>query len=493
MKPALLILTPVCLLQAYWTRLDFTLLLDNFVSDDTFLYLQIVRNIVDHGMVSFDGIHTTTGFQPLWVILLVPLAAVVEDRVEFVRGVLLLSVFLNLAAGLVLVRLAAMLGGRSSGLIAACLWACYMLAARPAMIGMESPLLALMFSGFLMSLLLRNRATAPAVVGLFAARTDALLFAPLASVFQPRHALLRTAALSLLLVSPYLAFNLVASGQLMPISGSVKMWWAGQDVLTVQDIAFRVVIVGREIAHQVFPLRGLGVWTVLFAVGLAIPVAIEATRLTDTVRRFFIALFALSALHVLACVVLLGRLGTDSTYFVPEYVVACLFLGVVLGKAKPRLVAASVAALLLFQMVQSHRYFAEPHPGLHRARYELALEIGRTLPPDAVIGSWNSGELGFFAPQTVVNLDGLVNDASYFNFLRDGGDVRDYLEEQGVEYIADYTGRDSSMPLDYDWDPGETFRGLWPLADLDVVLRGDEGEGGWGELMVFRVKERIEP
>ena len=68
--------------------------------------------------------------------------------------------------------------------------------------------------------------------------------------------------------------------------------------------------------------------------------------------------------------------------------------------------------------------------------------------------------MGFFTPQTVVNLDGLVNDASYFNFLRDGGDVRDYLEEQGVEYIADYTGRDSSMPLDYDWDPGETFRGL---------------------------------
>ena len=58
---------------------------------------------------------------------------------------------------------------------------------------------------------------------LFLARTDALLFAPLASAFQGRHALLRTAALSLLLVSPYLAFNLVTSGQLMPISGSVKM------------------------------------------------------------------------------------------------------------------------------------------------------------------------------------------------------------------------------------------------------------------------------
>ena len=490
MKPALLILTPVCLLQVYWTRLDFTLLLDNLVADDTFLYLQIVRNIADHGLVSFDGIHTTTGLQPLWAILLVPLAIAIEDRVEFVRWVLALSVFLNLAAGLVLVRLAGSLGGRSSELITACLWAGYMLAARPSMIGMESPLLALTFSGFLMSLF-RNRATPATVSGLFLTRTDALLFAPLASVFQGRPALVRTAALSLLLVSPYLAFNLVASGQLMPISGSVKMWWAGQDVHTISEIASRVVDVAREIVRQVVPLRGLGVWAILFAVALAIPVAIEAPHLSETARRFFIALFACAALHVLACVVLLGRLGTVRWYFVPEYVVACLFIGVALGRAKPRLVAGGVAVLLLFQMVQSHWRITEPRPGLHRARYELAVEIGRTLPPDAVIGAWNSGELGYFTPQTVVNLDGLANDASYFNFLRDGGDVRDYLEEEGVEYIADYNGRDSSMPLDYEWDPSETFRGLWPLAELDVVLRGDGRRRG--ELMVFRVKEPNEP
>ena len=76
--------------------------------------------------------------------------------------------------------------------------------------------------------------------------------------------------------------------------------------------------------------------------------AIEATRLSRTARRFFIVLFACAALHVLACVVLLGRLGTVRWYFVPEYVVACLFLGVVLGRAKPQLVAAVVSGLLVF-------------------------------------------------------------------------------------------------------------------------------------------------
>ena len=352
------------------------------------------------------------------------------------------------------------------------------------MSGMESPLMALAFSGFLVSLF-RNRGAPAAVAGLFLVRTDALLFAPLASAFQGRQALLRTAALSLLLVSPYLAFNLVTSGQLMPISGSVKMWWAGQDAYTFQDIASRLVTAAERIARRVLPLSGLGVWTVLFAVVLAIPVAIEATRLGETARRFFLALFACAALHVLACVVLLGRVGTVRWYFVPEYVAVCLFIGAVLGRAKPRLVAGGVAVLLLFQMVQAHWRITEPRRSLHRARYELALQIGRTLPSDAVIGAWNSGELGYFTPQTVVNLDGLANDARYFNFLRDGGDVRDYLEAEGVEYIADYNGRDSSMPLDYDWDPDETFRGLWPVGELDVVLRR-------GELLVFKLKDSVE-
>lgn len=266
------------------------------------------------------------------------------------------------------------------------------------------------------------------------------------------------------------------------------MWWAAQDAISVQDVASRIVDVAREIARQVFPLRGFGAWSALAAVALAIPVATEATRLRTPARRFFLALFAGAAVHVLACVLLLGRLGSVRWYFVPEYVVACLFLGAALGRARPRLVAGAVAILLCLQMLQSHQRITEPRPGLHRARYELAQEIGSALPPDALLGAWNAGEIGYFTPQTVVNLDGLANDAHYFNFLRDGGDVRDYLEEQGIEYIVDYNRRDSSMPLDDTWDSDNSFRGLWPLAELDIVLQRNGLRRG--ELMVFRVNAR---
>ncbi len=483
MRPALFVLVPVCLLQVYWTRLDFALLVDNLLIDDTFLYLQIVRNIADHGHVSFDGIHITTGFQPLWVLVLVPLALVVEDRIEFVRCVLLLSVFLNLAAGLLLVRVAAALGDRGAGLVTAWLWAGYMLSVRPSTIGMESPVLALAFTGFLMSVL-RGRAIGAAVAAVFLARTDALLFAPVAAAFQRMHVLLRSAVLSLLLVSPYLAFNLAVSGRLMPVSGSVKLWYAGQDANTIADHADRIREVVEHIA-QILPLGPDGSLVLLAAAGALVAVlhAIGACHLSGTARRVFLVLLVHSILHVLAFTVLLGRFGERHWYFIPEYVSACLFFGVALGTARWRLVAPVVAVLLFLQMVQAHGRVAVPSPDFYRSHYEFTLEIGRTLPPDAVIGSWNAGRLNYFTPQRVVNLDGLVNDAYYLDFLRAGGDVRDYLREEGIGYIADYNARDNSMPLRYEWDRDESFRGLWPWSELDVVLRGPF------ELVVFRLDD----
>jgi hypothetical protein len=37
-----------------------------YLAADSFYYLQVARNVVHHGSVSFDGRHATNGFQPLW-------------------------------------------------------------------------------------------------------------------------------------------------------------------------------------------------------------------------------------------------------------------------------------------------------------------------------------------------------------------------------------------------------------------------------------------
>ena len=49
---------------------------------------------------------------------------------------------------------------------------------------------------------------------------------------------------------------------------------------------------------------------------------------------------------------------------------------------------------------------------------QLAVKVmDRVLPEGSVIGSWDSGVIGYFLPFPVVNLDGLANSWDYFHFL----------------------------------------------------------------------------
>jgi hypothetical protein len=216
----------------------------------------------------------------------------------------------------------------------------------------------------------------------------------------------------------------------------------------------------------------------LFA-GLALVLA-AVVALRGPARRLLATLLVAGTLHVLAFATLMGRFSESDWYYVPEYAAAVLLLAVLLGGAAGNrrraagLVAVSVLALLVVQAGLAHRQMTTPNPnGLYRTRWELARKIDATLPEDAVLASWNAGQLGYFSDRPVVNLDGLVNDAAYFERIRNDEDVREYLRREGVGYVADYNRRDASVSRHESWNARETFRGLWPLADLDVVLRHD--------------------
>jgi hypothetical protein len=60
--------------------------------------------------------------------------------------------------------------------------------------------------------------------------------------------------------------------------------------------------------------------------------------------------------------------------------------------------------------------------------------LARTLPHDAVLGARDAGRLGWFAPQPVVNLDGLINDERMVRALREGREA-DYLLRSPIRYV----------------------------------------------------------
>jgi hypothetical protein len=56
----------------------------NFYDDDAFYYFQIARNIATHHGSTFDGIHLTNGYHPLWMLTLVVLSLVSSGKTFFV-------------------------------------------------------------------------------------------------------------------------------------------------------------------------------------------------------------------------------------------------------------------------------------------------------------------------------------------------------------------------------------------------------------------------
>jgi hypothetical protein len=66
-------------LAVAWQDLG-TLARNGFLYDDGFYAFKIAENIAHGKGATFDGIHPTTGFQPLYVLLLVPVFALSGDN-----------------------------------------------------------------------------------------------------------------------------------------------------------------------------------------------------------------------------------------------------------------------------------------------------------------------------------------------------------------------------------------------------------------------------
>jgi hypothetical protein len=116
-----------------------------------------------------------------------------------------------------------------------------------------------------------------------------------------------------------------------------------------------------------------------------------------------------------------------------------------LGRATPSLTVvrwAPLGATLLmlaaavYLFARSIGFVSE----LYASRYEAAQWIAANSPPDTVFAAWNTGQLGYFSNRTFINLDGVINSVDYYErVLRGSVPLADYLAENDVAYLVDYS------------------------------------------------------
>jgi len=111
-----------------------------------------------------------------------------------------------------------------------------------------------------------------------------------------------------------------------------------------------------------------------------------------------------------------------------------------------RAVAFVVSALVLLvagSAVQTARFYWDGsvqsrdwHRSFNDEMYDAAKWLESNVPEDAVVGSWNSGILGFYARQPVVNLDGILNDYEILPYL-ERREIAKYIEREDIRYLSE--------------------------------------------------------
>jgi hypothetical protein len=120
--------------------LDFvTLARNGFLYDDSFYVFQIARNIA-HGLgPTFDGVHLTNGFQPLYTLMLVPVFALTGDNPTLpIHIALWLSALFTIATAFLLYRLISRHASDIAALVATAAWAFSPIVTRQAANGLET-------------------------------------------------------------------------------------------------------------------------------------------------------------------------------------------------------------------------------------------------------------------------------------------------------------------------------------------------------------------
>lgn len=431
-----------------------------FSSDDSFYYFLTARNVVLGNGVTFDGINPTNGFHPLWMLAMIPIYALTGgDHDLSLRLVYVLLLLLFSGSIALTFKLLNASAGRVPALLTLLLFV------NPIVFnlffnGLESALLI-----FLLLLVLnvarhtdlvsprmgsRNQALAGLLLGLvFLSRLDCafhLIGLGLVAwvvyrlpLWNPRAlpSLVRSYGLMLLVfalvVAPYFAWNLTATGHLAPISGALKSSFPHPEP------QLRALIAVRWAPYTLL---------VLISIALA---TIQSWKPTSALRRLVATRGAGQSWGVLFAGLWLGCLlhygytfffttwGVQQWHFASYIPVALLCAGWLFARASAarRWVAPTLALVIVLVNCPTLAFSVVQKAKQHGNWHDAAIWARDHTPPDSVFGMTDAGYFAYFSRRNTVNLDGLINGYEYQAALANGT-LDPYFARCGITYVSDY-------------------------------------------------------
>jgi hypothetical protein len=442
--------------------------------DDAFYYLRIAQHIAAGDGSTFDGINRTNGYHPLWMLLLVGLARIVPDSLDYIRAAQALALSLHAAGSLILWALLRRNVSERWSLVASSVWLLAPWGIVQAAQAMESALYqACVFALLLMHQVVEERvlrgerlpplAYGAAMAAVVLARTDGAILCGLSVTLLAfriirgpaqyrRHALdlAKAVVWSVVIWSPWALSSIHAVGTVVQDSVAMKSLRHAQGATLFGEPRRGVVDVlsGRWFNQPLELLAGgviagTGVTVIKGLLVCAIGYA-SMRRLGE--ERLWGLVILVVAWAVVAGVAFGAALGDlQLWHLVPPtialFVSAALVVPLVTSRnaavARPDLhyvPAMAVAIFYLLMTWQTARLLPKFYPWQTQV-YRSTPRFNAWLVPTDRLGAFNAGIPGYFSNRPVVNLDGLVNHAVGPFWQNARWD--EYLAVAGITHIAD--------------------------------------------------------
>jgi hypothetical protein len=485
-----------------------------FPTEDGYLMLQVARNLATgSGLSTAAGTIPTNGVQPLATFLWAGAFWLVQgDKTAGVALVLALEIALSGLAAFAILRLGRTLfrasahAGPAAALAAAAWWASPV-ALPHTMNCLESSLYALLVLLATCAFAAGHaRADGPWTAGrclglgvllggVFWARNDGVFFVLGVTLVHllsgaragaaPRR-LLESVAMgttSILVAAPWLAFNQLRFGSLVPISGQSEAMH-----VEVAHSLHRVPPVLLEIVGVLLPIPQameertpvvLGAALLLAASAACLPLVIRACREREREIAALVGIYGV-------CLVLFYGFFFGASHFMARYLFPLSPFLALLGARvaswawrlsetrRPSAAPLAAAALLLLVAAAHARFYLRGVPHQH---FQVVRWVEENVPDATWVAAIQTGTLGYFHDRTL-NLDGKVNPEA----LRARAERRipAYVLEKDVRFLADWVG----IVQWAEWYPEirDHFEVVVrdPAANLGVLRRLGPAQGGDG-------------
>jgi hypothetical protein len=462
------------------------------VVDDAAYYMNTAQNMARGLGMTFDGIHPTNGFHPLWLLMLVPLFLYHGTPETMIRLVVLLQILLLSVAFLVVYRTQSRQFSRRAALLSGIgfLWLVFMQGVN----GMESALFALLLVvlyayGSKISqgpITWARAALFGVILGLLLLSRLDMIFIPLAMLAfaipyvlnaatrsRAVMAIVVAGAATTAIVAPYLLFNLAQFGSPMPISGALK---SSFPAIALSHDTFGAF----NNRHYVF----VG-FAALWLLWRIISTRTVLARPTDDYYSVATSVLAWAViLHFLDTILFL-RWGVFAWHFILYPLFAVIALpGVVDSVPKWRPLENHTAPYwlavgIMLLLAARNEYARESYPlnhAWHVAAYNAAVWAREHTAADTIFAMSDAGHFAFFSGRHVINLDGLVNNMDYQRAIA-AQRVRQYLRDNHVQYLVLHAlrGRADVIRGHYDALAFNYVSHKYGVVSDDVVVReGDE-------------------